>query len=107
MADINVKRNDLAPSVSAVLYASGAVIDLTGATVKFIMKLRGGSEKVNAACVIVTPTAGAVRYDWAGTDTDTAGTYDAEFQVTFPTTKKLTCPNNKHLEVLVYPDVGS
>jgi hypothetical protein len=108
MADINMKRGDLAPSVSAVLYSSGAVVDLTGSTVKLIMKNRStGVEKVNAACVIVTPAAGAVRYDWTGTDTDTAGTYDVEFQVTLPTTKKLTCPNNKHLECLVYPDVGS
>ncbi len=104
---INVKRNDLQPSVFATLLNGVTPINLTGSTVKFIMKARGGTTtKVNAACVVLSVTAGTVRYDWAGTDTDTAGLYDAEFEITTVASKKYTCPNSRHLEVNVFEDLG-
>ena len=38
--------------------------------------------KIDGVATIPTPSAGTLRYDWAGTDTDTAGIYSAEFEVT-------------------------
>ena len=104
---INVKRNDRVPSVFATLLSGVTPIDLTGSTVKFIMRQRGGAAvKVNAAAVVVSATAGTVRYDWGATDTDTAGLYDAEFEITTAVSKKYTCPNARHLEVLVFEDLA-
>jgi hypothetical protein len=109
VADVYIKKGDRSPSVTATLKAANGVINLTGSTVKFIMRERrsaAGSPKVNAACVVVTPSAGVVRYDWAAADTDTAGHYDAEFEITTAGGNKITCPNGKYLDVLILEDIA-
>lgn len=111
MADVYIKRNDREPSVSAVLWAgtdpAALTTALTGATLKFIMRLRGGTTtKVNSSATIVSAAARTVRYDWAAGDTDTAGEYDAEFEVTTSGGKKYTFPNGKHLEVQITEDLA-
>jgi len=107
MPDIQVKQDDREPSVFATLQAGGVVIDLTGSTVKFIMRNRAtGTVKVNASATVLSPTAGTVRYDWGATDTDTIGDYDAEFEITTGAGKKFTCPNGKHLDAKVYEDIA-
>lgn len=104
---INIKKGDRLPAVTATLRAAGAAVNLTGGAVKFIMRSKGGGTvKVNAACVLVTPASGIVRYDWALADTDTPGLYDAEFQFTDAGGLRQTFPNDGHLEVLVQPDLA-
>jgi hypothetical protein len=108
MADVNIKKGDREPSISATLKAANAPINLTGATVKFIMRSRvdGTIVKVNAAAVVVSAVAGTVRYDWGATDTDTPGLYDGEFEITKSGGNKITCPNARHLDVLVFEDLA-
>ena len=80
-----LKQNDTAPSIRATLKdGSGSVIDLTGASVRFHMKDLSGTVKIDTAATIISPaTSGIVQYNWTGSDTDTAGTYYAEFEVTY------------------------
>lgn len=101
-----VGRGDLLPPITwESLYSDDTVVDLTTATSpKFIMRLASAADlatpKVNATATIVSGPAGTIRYAWAGTDTDTAGTYTAEFEVTLGG-KKLTIPSRKRDKIIV------
>jgi hypothetical protein len=110
MADIYIKRNDREPSVNAVLYGgdlAAVTAALSGGTLKFIMRQRGGTTtKVNSGATIVSAALRTVRYDWAAGDTDTAGQFDAEFEVTTSGGKKFSFPNGKHLEVQIAEDLA-
>jgi len=108
MARFNIKRNDTLPSITATVKdSSGNAVDLTGATVKFLM-YREGTEKVNDSAIIKSPpTDGIVRYDWKTGDTDTEGEYKAEFEIDFGASGKFTAPNNTYIFVKVYEDLDN
>lgn len=113
-ADFSIRQNDLLDPIRSILKdANGAVVDLTTAMgVKFQMSAFSGgvvgASKVNAAATIDSPaTAGAVRYNWAEGDTDTAGDFVATWQVTWPSGKPQTFPTVTNLTVLIIPDLGS
>jgi len=81
-----LKRNDTGPSVRIQVQSreTGKPIDLTGAFAVFSMTDRDGVLKVNrSSAVVETGDEGFVRYDWAAGDTDTAGVFDAEFEVDY------------------------
>jgi hypothetical protein len=91
-----VKQGDTAPVATATLLdPSGDAVSLSGATVRFHMK--------DATTVIVdaaaTPDAdqvtnkGKVTYQWLTANTTTAGTFRAEWQVTFADATIQTFPN--------------
>lgn len=86
-ADFQIPRNTLLPILTATLSDANGVINLTGLTVKFQMRLPGSSVlKVDSAAALVGGgTGGQVSYTWQDMDTDTAGLYLAWFQVTSAT----------------------
>ena len=107
MADFSIKSHDRLPSIKATLSGGGGQpLDLTGATVTFIMRNKsGGAPKVNAAAVVVDAAAGSVRYDWLATDTDIAGSYQAEWQITWSDGKQQTAPTLSYHTVDVLADL--
>lgn len=108
MADWTMRQNDRLPSIAATLKdATGAAIDLTGATVKFQMNaVVGGANKVNASATVVTAASGTVQYDWAAGDTDTSGEYTGCWEITFSNGKKLTCPNGSNYSITIVADLA-
>jgi len=116
MADTTVfmKRNDTQPFLDVKLkdnvtdYADLAV---SGIGVTFTMVNSDTEEiKVNKQdCQIIDPVTGAVRYVWQLIDTDTEGSYLAEFEVTHPAIPpypiyKLTYPIDGVLAIVILGD---
>jgi hypothetical protein len=114
MADFEIKENDTLPKIQYQLQDSVGNINLTGATVLFIMSLtKGGTPKVAAAATITAPTTGMVEYQWLAADTDTpndpddeADVYLAEWQVTIGG-QVITVPNDGYITVRIIPDLNS
>lgn len=102
-------RNDLFPSLTLLAtYGDGTVVDLSAATApRFLMRLAGDTElKVDATATITDGAAGEITYAWAEGDTDTAGRYEAQFQVELDG-KPLTLPAPAQaLEVVIRQDLG-
>lgn len=110
MSDFSIKVGDLRPTLQAVLKLSdGTIVDLTGATVTFSMRVKGstGTPKVNKqAAVILAEDEGLVEYRWQGTDTDTAGSFRGEFEVILPGILPQTHPNDGNLRIEVFPAIA-
>ena len=102
MPDFVIKSYDRLPSIQATLSA-----DLTTATgVDFIMKaVTGGTIKVNSPAVVVDAAGGVVRYDWTALDTNTPGSYTAEWEVHWPGPKTQTFPTASYHTVDVLADL--
>lgn len=103
----NIKQNDTSPSLLANLkdYDNNPV-NITGASVMFHMKDISGTLKVDSAMTIVDAVNGIVRYDWVAGDTDTAGAYYVEFEVTYADSAVETFPNTGNLSVLVVGELN-
>lgn len=103
-----LKQNDTAPSLRATLKdGSGNAIDLTNAAVRFHMKDLAGTVKIDAAANIVSPaTSGVVQYAWQSGDTDTAGSYYAEFEVTYVDNTVESFPNDGNIGILITKELN-
>jgi hypothetical protein len=110
------KTGDTDPAIEVTLRdSSGVVINLTSAaSVQFIMREKGQSRrtpaKVNAPAVInAAPTTGKVSYSWAAADVDTAGTFDAEWEITWNNGKIRTVPrgDDEYTRIVISSDLGN
>lgn len=110
MTDIAyLKQNDTSPTLDAILTdANGTVVDVTGASVRFhMLKIGATALKIDAAATVVDGTAGHVRYTLQSGDTDTPGTFKAEYQVTFIDGSIETFKNTPdQLRVVITPELG-
>ena len=102
-----IKRNDTSPAIRWELEDPDT--NLVGASVVFNMKNtvtgalvidRGAAEVVEGAD---RPTLG---YNWAEGDTEVAGLYEAEFEITFSDESIETTPNSENIVVKVVVDLG-
>lgn len=103
-----VKQNDTSPSMLATLQdASGNAVDVTAATIRFHLRpISSNTVKVDEAATIVTADEGIVRYDWQAADTDTIGSYQAEFEVTYADATIETFPNDGYIRVEIISDIA-
>ena len=103
-----IKQNDTVPSIRATLQnGNGDPIDLINATVRFHMRAIGASNTtVDADATILNAASGIVQYNWTADDTDTIGSYQAEFEVTYPDATVETFPNNGYIRVEIIDDIG-
>ena len=99
-----IKQGSLRPILQATIYGNdGSAIDITGATaVKFTMYNSTGVKIDAVAGSVVDASAGQVSYTWTGTDTDTAGTYYAYFDVTLSGGYSMKAPTKNELIVEVW-----
>lgn len=109
-----IKENDTGPPYQVTLTRTVAGVtsnmDLTNATaVKFKMRKTGtvGIPKVNAVMTYTDRANGGVQHAWAVGDTDTPGTFDLEFEVTWSDGTVQTIPNDSYLSVTVKGDLDS
>ena len=114
MADFQIKRGDTLPSVRAVLTThddQGGVIglDLTDAEiVRFVMRSKdAGAVTVNAAATVVDAVLGVVRYDWKDADTASVGSFQAEWEITWPGSKKQTVPTASYHTIDILADLNN
>ena len=102
-----IKTNDTSPKLAlTILNASGGVVDLSGASAKFHMKAFGASSlKVDSVATITDADDGEVQYDWLPSDTDTAGTYYGEIEITYGDASVETFPNNGYFTIIIKEDL--
>lgn len=102
-----IKQNDTVPSIRATLQnGSGNPVDLIDATVRFHMRAIGVSAvKVDAAAVVMNEALGLVQYNWISADTNVIGSYQAEFEVTYPDGTIETFPNNAYVRIEIIDDI--
>lgn len=88
----SIKRNDTLPVIVEYLSSDVGPINLASAIqVKFHLK-KGSTVKVNGVASVLDAVNGKVEYAWVPTDTDTAGEYKREWEITFPS-GVMTVPN--------------
>ena len=111
---IKMKRNDTQPFLDLKLKDNDtdyADLTVSGIAVTFTMKdAETGIIKVDQQdCQIISGILGSVRYPWKAIDTNTAGAYLAEFEVTSPAISpyplyKLTYPVSGTLVIVILED---
>ena len=104
-----IKQNDTRPTLRcSLLDADELPVDLTAATIEFHMRVYpAGSTKISSGYVaILDASIGDVEYRWSASNTDTAETYEAEFEVTFSDGTIQTFPNDKHAFVYITDDIA-
>jgi hypothetical protein len=103
-----IKENDTRPAITANLTdANDAAVNLTGASVKFNMRVDpAGAVKINLGTAIIEDAeAGQVSYPWTTSDTDTPDDFEAEFQVTFAGGAVQTFPGRNWIAVHIIDDI--
>ena len=102
-----IKTNDTSPKLSVTLTdALGNPIGLAGCAARFHMKAFGASSlKIDEVVDIFDEDSGIVDYAWRVGDTDTAGTYYGEIEVTYADNTVETFPNNGYFTIIIKEDL--
>ena len=107
-----IKQGDTLPEINATLTTgpssgSQSAVDLTNASdvILVIKPTTGGSATRLTGEVDGTPTDGNVKYEWQAGDTDTAGNYNAEWEITFSSGDIQTFPNDSYFSIIIAADL--
>ena len=111
MATYYIKQGDAGVTMLVTLQnADGTAINLTAATVTFHCGMEGDPDNpiVEAAATVVNAATGRVSYTWKAVDTAEAGTYAAEFQLSWAVgTVIRTVPSKAGaFKVVIAPEVA-
>lgn len=108
MATFRLKRHDTYPPLGyTVKDSDAALLDMTDAIVKFTMTNKATDVVKIDRAVGEVDALGHIRYIWVAVNTDTVGSFLAEFEVTLSTGKKFTVPNNSSLTVVIEEDLDN
>lgn len=104
--DYFIRSGDHGETIHSVCEDStGAAVNISGATVKFVLQpIGGGALKLNATASnddVGVSTRGNVSYTWQAADTDTPGLYLAYWRVTLGGGAVQTFPNGGYVLVRV------
>jgi transcriptional/translational regulatory protein YebC/TACO1 len=105
LVTVTIKRNDTKDNIKATLSNESGPIDLTGATVRFLMSQRG-TVKVDRPAQIQDAVNGIVWMVFDQGDTDQSGSFQAEFEVTFSDARIETFPNDSFILINIINDLG-
>jgi len=101
-----VKRGDVGVIFADTLTEDDEAVNLTGATVTFILRLRGGTVPVTGTATIVDATGGTVSYATVAGNLDVAGLYNQEWEVTYGNGDKFTYPSDTWNPVRIVGDLN-
>lgn len=107
-----MRQNDRRPYLLATLSDANGAVNLTGETVRFVMRSSDGTVKIDqsstgSALSVIDSTGGRVRYKWQAGDLDTPAVFLAEFQLMNASTEAETFPNKGHITVLVTHELST
>lgn len=97
-----IKQNDYGQDLEFTVVESDGTtaVDLTSSTIKFKMaRHRSTVNKVNSACSITDASAGTCTYTVQSGDTDTAGVYKAELELTWSSPAKVLTANIESIRI--------
>jgi len=89
---VEAKQDVIGARFTDTLTSNGAVVDLTGATVQFLMEHTDGT-KIAETATIVSPASGTVRYVTAAGDLAKVGEYRQEWKATLADGSVLRFPS--------------
>jgi hypothetical protein len=104
MANVKIKRHDTAVEFTDSLEANGSPVDLTNSTVTFIMK---GRRTFTAPATVTSASGGTVSYKPTGGFPTDPGSYQQEWQVTFPNLTTLTFPSVGYNSITIIEDLNN
>jgi hypothetical protein len=105
--DFYVKQGDTrSPYVRTLEDGDGNPVNISGATVAYRMQPLGGIQTISGPATILNAPQGQVSYSWQAADTDTAGIYFAEWEVTFSGGAVQTFPNGGYDLVHIGPELA-
>ena len=101
---IKIKQNDSFPPFCCTLLSTSPIDLTTAIAINFVWRLHGSSDRHVGTMTLVDAPTNKVQYNWGGTSTGTAGTFDCQVEVTFPG-GVMTFPNDGYFTLIVTPTI--
>ena len=107
MSRVKIKSGDTAVNFTAALKVNDSAVDLTNATVLFLLKPSNSPQTAYSfSASIVSAAAGTVSYSPGDGFPVIAGTYFQEWQVAFSDNSILTFPSSGYNKVIIEEDLN-
>lgn len=101
-----IKKGDTGRKFTDTLKSGTAALNLTGASVKFIMKNFCSGTVRSGDATVTDATAGKVSYQPTADDVGTVGRFLCEWEITYVGGKKQSVPEDGYIDLRVMPDLA-